>query len=258
MSYVPENALIIQSDRSVLLEIHSHRANAARAAIAPFTELIKSPEHIHTYQISPLSIWNARAAGMPVIEMIAALRAHAKYPMPDAVAQEIETLGSRYGLTVIEQFGDHLRLKIADLPLAELLSRNNSVASFLGERQSERVFEVDAAHRGVLKQALLAAGYPAEDNAGYVSGDALNLQLRALAQSGAPFLLRDYQKEAAAVFYQAGRVQGGSGVIVLPCGAGKTMVGLAAISQVKENTVVLTIIALQRTVRTYDRKTSNQ
>lgn len=240
MSYVPENALIIQSDRSVLLEIHSPRAKAARAEIAPFTELLKSPEHIHTYQISPLSIWNARAAGMPVIEMIAALRAHAKYPMPDAVAQEIETLGSRYGLTVIEREGDRLRLKIADLPLAELLSRNNEVASLLGERQSELVFGVNAAHRGVLKQALLAAGYPAEDLAGYVAGDALDLQLRPHAQSGAPFLLRDYQKEAAAVFYQAGRVQGGSGVIVLPCGAGKTMVGLAAISQVQENTLILT------------------
>ena len=240
MSYVPENALIIQSDRSVLLEVHSPRADAAREAIAAFAELIKSPEHIHTYQISPLSIWNARAAGMPVAEMIAALQSHAKYPMPSAIAQEIETLGSRYGLTVIEREGNHLVLKIADLPLAELLSRNDQVAKFLGDRQSEQVFEVDAAHRGVLKQALLAAGYPAEDLAGYVAGDALDLQLRSIAQSGAPFLLRDYQKEAAVAFYQAGRVQGGSGVIVLPCGAGKTMVGLAAISQVQENTLVLT------------------
>jgi DNA-directed RNA polymerase subunit N (RpoN/RPB10) len=134
MSYVPENALIIQSDRSVLLEVHSPRADAARDAVAPFAELIKSPEHIHTYQISPLSIWNARAAGMPVSEMIAALREHAKYQMPEAVAQEIESLGSRYGLTVIERGDGHLLLKMADLPLAELLSRNQAVSKFLGAR----------------------------------------------------------------------------------------------------------------------------
>jgi len=240
MSYVPENALIIQSDRSVLLEVHSSRAEAARAAIAPFAELIKSPEHIHTYQISPLSIWNARAAGMPVADMIAALREHAKYPMPEAVAQEIEALGSRYGLTVIERENGHLLLKMADLPLAELLSRNQHVFEYLGDRRSDLVFEVDAAHRGVLKQALLLAGYPAEDLAGYVEGDALEFQLRSVDQSGALFWLRDYQKEAAEAFYQAGSVRGGSGVIVLPCGAGKTMVGLAAMAAVQENTLVLT------------------
>jgi len=180
MSYMLENALIIQSDRSVLLEVHSPRANAAREAIAPFAELIKSPEHIHTYQISPLSIWNARAAGMPVTEMITALQEHAKYPMPEAVSQEIASLGSRYGLTVIERGDGHLLLRMADLPLAELLSRNEAVSKFLGNRLSELVFEVDAANRGVLKQALLAAGYPAEDLAGYVEGDSLAIELRAL------------------------------------------------------------------------------
>ncbi|MBF2083496.1 DNA repair helicase XPB [Thermoleptolyngbya sp. C42_A2020_037] len=240
MVYVADNALIIQSDRSVLLEVHSPRAEAAREAIAPFAELVKSPEHIHTYQISPLSIWNARAAGMHVADMIAALREHAKYPMPDAVAQEIEALGSRYGLTVIEREGDCLLLKMADQPLAELLSRNESVAKFLGDRRSALVFEVNAGDRGVLKQALLGAGYPAEDLAGYVEGDALSIELRSVSQSGQPFSLRDYQKEAAEVFYQAGSVRGGSGVIVLPCGAGKTMVGMAAIAAVQENTLVLT------------------
>lgn len=173
MSYVFENALIIQSDRSVLLEVHSPRADAARNAVAPFAELIKSPEHIHTYQISPLSVWNARAAGMPVSEMIVALQEHAKYPIPEAVAQEIESLGSRYGLTVIERGDGHLLLKMADLPLAELLSRNQAVSKLLGDRSSDLVFQVNAANRGVLKQALLAAGYPAEDLAGYVDGDAL-------------------------------------------------------------------------------------
>lgn len=240
MSYVFENALIIQSDRTVLLEVHSPRADAAREAIAPFAELLKSPEHIHTYQISPLSIWNARAAGMPVDEMIEALRLHAKYPMPQAVEQEIESLGSRYGLTVIERGDGHLLLKMADLPLAELLSRNQAVSKFLDARSSDLVFQVNAANRGLLKQALLAAGYPAEDLAGYVDGDALAIKLRAISQAGSAFNLRHYQKEAVAAFYQAGRAQGGSGVIVLPCGAGKTMVGLAAMTAVQSNTLVLT------------------
>ncbi|HEY9691458.1 MAG TPA: DNA repair helicase XPB [Oculatellaceae cyanobacterium] len=240
MSYIPENALIIQSDRSVLLEVHSPRAAAARSAIAPFAELVKSPEHIHTYQISPLSIWNARAAGMAVTGMIDALREYAKYPMPDAIAQEISSLGSRYGLTVIERGDGYLLLRMADLALAELLSRNEGVSKFLGERLLPLVFQVNAAHRGVLKQALLAAGYPAEDLAGYTEGDALAIQLRSNCLTGTPFQLRDYQKEAVEVFYQAGRVHGGSGTIVLPCGSGKTMVGLAAIAAVQSNTLVLT------------------
>lgn len=240
MSYNPENALIIQSDRSVLLEVHSPRANAAREAIAPFAELIKSPEHIHTYRLSPLSIWNARAAGVTIDRMLQALREHAKYPMPEAIAQEIATLGQRYGLTVIERDGDALLLKTTDVPLAELLIRTEQVSDLLEERVAETVFRFNPAHRGILKQALLSTGYPAEDLAGYVNGDALNIELRDIAHSGLPFGLRDYQQEAAEAFYQAGAVQGGSGVIVLPCGAGKTMVGLAAIAAVRESTLILT------------------
>jgi DNA excision repair protein ERCC-3 len=240
MSYVPDNALIIQSDRSVLLEVHSPRADEAREAIAPFAELIKSPEHIHTYQLSPLSIWNARAAGLTVEHMLDALKTHAKYPMPDAVVQEIAALGERYGLTTIERNGDFLELKISDIPLAELLIRNEEVSKFLGKRLKKTVFQVSPAHRGVLKQALLSAGYPAEDLAGYVSGDALTIALRNTSRSGLPFHLRDYQKESASAFYQSGSVHGGSGVIVLPCGAGKTMVGLAAIASIQENTLILT------------------
>ncbi|MCC5637983.1 DEAD/DEAH box helicase [Nostoc sp. CHAB 5844] len=240
MTYIPENALIVQSDRTILLEVHSPTAAKAREAIAPFAELIKSPEHIHTYQITPLSIWNARAAGMQVEAMVAALRDYAKYPIPEAVAQEITTLGSRYGLTVIERDGDSLLLRMSDHPLAELLSRDKQVAPLLGKRLSQVSFQVEASFRGLLKQALLAAGYPAEDIAGYVTGDALAIQLRQETRTGKKFLLRDYQSQAAEAFYQSGRVQGGSGVIVLPCGAGKTIVGMAAIAAVQESTLVLT------------------
>jgi DNA excision repair protein ERCC-3 len=239
LSYIPENALIVQSDRTVLLEVHSPKAAAARDAIAPFTELIKSPEHIHTYRITPLSIWNARAAGLGIEAIVEALCQYAKYPVPEAVVQEIAALGQRYGLTVIERLENGLSLRVSDRPLAELLVRNKQVAPLLGER-SDLSFQVNTAFRGLLKQALLAAGYPAEDLAGYVTGDTLPMQIRAATQSQTPFILRDYQREAAEVFYQSGRVQGGSGVIVLPCGAGKTIVGMAAMAAVQESTLILT------------------
>ncbi len=242
MSYNPENALIIQSDRTILLEVHSPKAEAAREAIAPFAELIKSPEHIHTYRLTPLSIWNARAAGLEVEAMLAALQQYAKYPVPEAVNQEIAALGRRYGLTRIERSGDgfFLQLTVADEPLAELLIREEPIAPLLDQRISPVSFQVNTGNRGLLKKALVEVGYPAEDLAGYVKGDSFPLKLRSVAQSGQPFILRHYQKEAADVFYQSGRVQGGSGVICLPCGAGKTIVGMAAMAQVQENTLILT------------------
>ncbi len=242
MSYNPENPLIIQSDRTILLEVHSPKAEAAREEIAPFAELIKSPEHIHTYRLTPLSIWNARAAGLEVEAMLAALQEYAKYPVSEAVNQEIESLGRRYGLTRIERSADgfFLLLKVADEPLAELLIREEPIAPLLERRLDPLSFQVNTGFRGLLKKALVEVGYPAEDLAGYVRGDALPLKLREVAQSGQPFILRNYQREAADVFYQSGRVQGGSGVICLPCGAGKTIVGMAAMAQVQENTLILT------------------
>ena len=240
MSYSPDNALIVQSDRTVLLDVHAPKAEAAQAAIAPFAELLKSPEHIHTYRLSPLSIWNARAAGMPVTEMIAALEDHAKYPMPEMIAQELEVLGQRYGLTTLKAGQRGLILHMADTPLAELLQRHEKVEPLLKERLSATTFAIRPGDRGLLKQALLLAGYPAEDLAGYLSGDELSLQLLNTTRSGDPFELRPYQQEAADLFYQAGQARGGSGVIVLPCGAGKTMVGMATMAAVQQQTLILT------------------
>jgi DNA excision repair protein ERCC-3 len=246
MSYSPDNALIIQSDRTVLLDVHAPKAQAAQAAIAPFAELIKSPEHIHTYRLSPLSIWNARAAGMPVAKMVAALETHAKYPMPESVAQELAALGQRYGLTTLQANPDSadpataLMLQVADEPLAVLLQRHEQVGPLLGERVSATAFAIALGDRGVLKQALLVAGYPAEDLAGYVTGDELALDLLETTRSGESFQLRPYQQTAADLFYQSGQAKGGSGVIVLPCGAGKTMVGMAAMAALQQKTLILT------------------
>jgi DNA excision repair protein ERCC-3 len=239
-NYVAENPLIVQSDQTVLLEIHSPRAEAARDAIAPFAELIKSPEHIHTYRITPLSIWNARAAGLNTDAMIATLREYAKYPVPEGVAQEIQALGRRYGLAVIERDEVGLILRVTDAPLAELLARDRQVAPLLGERVNGQVFRVRLGVRGLLKQALVAIGYPADDLAGYSAGLELPLRLRETTGGGGPFVVRDYQRAAAAAFHQEGQTPGGSGVIVLPCGAGKTIVGMAVMALVQENTLILT------------------
>jgi DNA excision repair protein ERCC-3 len=234
-----DNALIVQSDCSVLLEVRAPRANEARAALAPFAELVKSPEHVHTYRLTPLSIWNARAAGLAAEQMVKALREHARYVVPPNVEQEILDLAGRYGRVVIAQDGDALRCRCLDQVTAERLARDREAGRYLTDRTDTTTFRVDPAVRGVLKQALVAAGYPAEDLAGYVTGEPFELSLRERAASGAAFVVRDYQRQAAEAFYLAGSERGGSGVIVLPCGAGKTVVGLAAMAMVGQTTLVL-------------------
>jgi DNA excision repair protein ERCC-3 len=231
-----DNALIVQSDSSVLLDVHAPRAGEAGAALAPFAELVKSPEHVHTYRLTPLSIWNARAAGFSAGQMVAALREHARYAVPPNVEQEIVELAARYGRVVITRDGDWLRCACLDEATAERLSRDRQAAPYLTVRIGATSFRVDPGQRGVLKQALIAAGFPAEDLAGYAAGEPFPIVLR----ESAGFVVRDYQRQAAEAFYLAGSERGGSGVIVLPCGAGKTIVGLAAMQLIGQTTLVLT------------------
>jgi DNA excision repair protein ERCC-3 len=231
---------VVQSDGSVLLEVGAARAGAARAAIAPFAELIKSPEHIHTYRLTPLSIWNARASGLPAERMVAALREHARYSVPESVEQEVLDQAARFGRVVLTPEDEMLRLTCADQAIAELLSRDRDVAAYLEARVDATSFRVLAGNRGLLKQSLVAAGYPTEDLAGYVDGEPLALSVRSRTASGEAFVIREYQQQAAESFYAAGAARGGNGVIVLPCGAGKTVVGLAAMEMVGQTTLVLT------------------
>ena len=239
MAPAADNTLIVQSDCSVLLEVHAPRADEARAALAPFAELVKSPEHVHTYRLTPLSIWNARATGLAAEQMVEALRKHARYVVPANVEQEILELAARYGRVVIAREGDALRCRCLDQATAERLARDREAGQYLTDRIDTTTFRVDPAVRGVLKQALVGAGYPAEDLAGYVAGEPFAVSLRARTVSGAAFVVRDYQRQAAEAFYLAGSERGGSGVIVLPCGAGKTVVGLAAMAMVGQTTLVL-------------------
>jgi DNA excision repair protein ERCC-3 len=233
-SYDPANPLIVQGDRTLLLETQSARFEAARDAIAPFAELEKSPEYIHTYRITPLSLWNAAAAGLPAAEMAARLHAFAKYPVPANIVADIHELAGRWGrLRLLFEDGE-LRLQGEDALLAEL-ARRKELALLLGRARGPRAYAVPPANRGLLKQALIATGWPAEDLAGYVEGESFPITLR-----GERFQVRDYQREAAEAFFAAGDVRGGSGVIVLPPGAGKTIVGMAAMALIGQSTLILT------------------
>jgi DNA excision repair protein ERCC-3 len=240
MQYNPTNPLIVQGDRTVLLEVDNPLYAEARDALAPFAELEKSPEHIHTYRLTSLSLWNAAAAGMTADEMIDALGTYSKYPLPPNLPVDIRELVSRYGRVRLVRVEQQLRLVTEDRALLAELSRQKGVRDYLGDPIDEKSVAIDDAFRGVLKQGLIAVGYPAEDMAGYTEGASLSLALRAVATTGKPFRVRDYQRMAVEAFHAGGDARGGSGVIVLPCGAGKTIVGLAAMAELGRQTLVLT------------------
>jgi DNA excision repair protein ERCC-3 len=251
-AFDPANPIIVQSDRSILVEVDNPLYSAARDALAPFAELEKSPEHIHTYRVSNLSLWNAAAAGFTAEEMLAVLNRYTKFPVPANIPADIAETVSRYGRVQLVRMEDgRLKLVCRDRPLIEELSRQKKLQEYLGDRLDDFGFAIDPRHRGVLKQSLIAVGYPAEDLAGYTEGSHLTLALREVATSGLPFQIRDYQRDAAAVFHAGGDVRGGSGVIVLPCGAGKTIVGIVAMSLLQKSTLILTtsVTAVKQWIR---------
>lgn len=248
MSYDPTNPLIVQGDRSVLLEVDNPKYAQAREALAPFAELEKSPEHIHTYRLTPLSLWNAAAAGLKAESMVDVLKTFSKFPLPATISTDIHELVGRYGRVRIRRSEEidpksnsyMLLMVCEDVNLLEELSRQPKLKEFLKEKVNKKSYLVEPSFRGVLKQALITIGYPAEDLAGYTEGADQEINLRKICKSGIPFNVRDYQSEACEVFHAGGDVRGGSGVIVLPCGAGKTIVGIVAMSMLKKNTLVLT------------------
>jgi DNA excision repair protein ERCC-3 len=237
------NPLIVQSDFSVLVDVSAPRYPDARDALARFAELVKSPEHIHTYRITPLSIWNACAAGLSADEIVATLADFARFPVPPHITTQVRDFAQRYGRVRIERDPDPARgllLRTSDALLAEELSRVKALAPMLGDRVSPTEFHLSQRDRGAIKQALVKAGFPAEDVAGYTAGEPLPISLRQCTRSGAPFALREYQRGAAAAFHAHGSERGGSGVVVLPCGAGKTIVGMDVISEIGASTLILT------------------
>jgi len=240
MSYNPQNPLIVQGDGSVLLEVDNLQYAGARDMLARFAELVKSPEYIHTYRITPLSLWNAASSGLKSAEILDGLSRYCKYPLPDNVRVEIQSSISRYGMVKLVRRGDDLLLTAED-PIALVeIGRRKELAGFIQETIDDNTVRVDGAMRGHIKRALVQAGFPAEDLAGYVNGEALPVALRGQSLHAKPFNVRAYQQEAADIFYAGGAAYGGSGVVVLPCGAGKTIVGMAAMAQTQCNTLILT------------------
>ena len=236
-----EGPLIVQSDRSVLLETAHPRYQEARDSIARFAELEKSPEHIHTYRLSPLSLWNAAASGLSAAQILSALDGLSKYPVPQNVRFDVEDVVGRYGkLRLVRSDGDRLILQSDDEWLLEEISRVKAVEPCLEARIDARSAAVRPGVRGALKQALIKAGFPVEDLAGYVEGAPLPMALREQTGDGRAFTVREYQQQAVRAFHLDGSNRGGSGVIVLPCGAGKTIVGLGVMAQLQTQTLILT------------------
>jgi DNA excision repair protein ERCC-3 len=222
--------LIVQSDKTLLLEVDHEQAADCRKAIAPFAELERSPEHVHTYRLAPLGLWNARAAGHDAEQVVDTLLTYSRYAVPHALLVDVAETMDRYGRLRLEKHPTHgLVLASTDRPVFEEVLRAKKVAGMLGARVDDLTVAVHPSERGNLKQALLKLGWPAEDYAGYVDGEAHAIDL---AEDG--WHLRAYQREAVESFWH-----GGSGVVVLPCGAGKTIVGAAAMAQARATTLIL-------------------
>ena len=233
--------LIVQGDRTILAEVASLRYGEARDALARFAELVKSPEHVHTYRLTPLSIWNACAAGERAEEMVAVLQGLSRYPVPAHIVTEIGEYAARFGSLTLRRSGTALVLECRDKGLADLISADRAASTLVAGRASPTSFLVAPAARGQLKLALIRIGYPVDDQAGYAAGEPFHLSLRPLTLARqAPFVPRLYQQAASLAFHAGGSARGGSGVIVLPCGAGKTIVGMLCMNLLQTSTLVLT------------------
>ncbi len=267
-----ENPLIVQGDRSLLLDVHAPLAEECRNALIPFAELEKSPEHLHTYRLTPLSLWNAASAGFSADDAIAVLQKYARYDIPQSVAIWIKETASRFGKItliagpdievpvkegsdkkVIEHF---LYLVVDSISVYKEIAANHSVKKLLQNTNSapaichsDLVSETDAppysyliqlTDRGTIKQLLLQAGWPVKDEVALTDGEPLNISLRKSTTSGKKLEIREYQSDAARALVGDKGPGTGFGTIVLPCGAGKTIVGMTIMDMLKTSTLIIT------------------
>ena len=234
------NPIIVQSDRTILLEVEHPLHAEARDALAQFAELEKSPEHIHTYRLSPLSLWNAAAGGMDAQAILELLSYYSKYPLPSNVVTEIREYINRYGRLKLIRNGDMLLLTSDDPALIVEVMHHKRTQPYVLQQLDRHTLLVEGSRRGHIKQSLIHMGFPAEDLAGYSDGSPLPMKLLSETRQGIAFAPREYQGAAAAAFYAGGALNGGSGVVVLPCGAGKTIVGIATMGDIQRATLILT------------------
>mgnify|MGYP002719425544 CR=1 FL=1 len=225
-----DGPLIVQSDKTVLLEVAHPDAPKARAALAPFAELERAPEHVHTYRITPLALWNARAAGFDAEQAVDVLERYSRFPVPQALLIDVAETMARYGrLTLVKHPAHGLILEADDPAILTEVTRHKKITPLIAAPIDDSTVPVHPSARGQIKQELTKIGWPVEDLAGYVDGESHPIELE---QDG--WALRDYQQYAAESFWE-----GGSGVVVLPCGAGKTIVGAASMAQAKTTTLIL-------------------
>ncbi len=246
--------IIVQSDNTILLEVDNPEFEVARDSISPFAELEKSPEHIHTYRVTPLSLWNAAASGLRTDTILSSLKRYSRYEIPEAVLVTIKEQMKRYGLLKLvkgpgETMAGHAQYLVSEdaLLLMEII-REKKIQPYIDKTIDEHTVQIKPHLRGHIKQALIKMGYPVEDLAGYENGDPCAVTLKNTTSHGQPFIIRDYQESAIKSFYRGGGPEGGSGVIVLPCGAGKTIVGIGilAILQTEALILVTNTVALRQ------------
>jgi len=230
------NPLIVQSDMTLMLEVYSPLFEQARNAIAPFSEIIKSPDHIHTYRLTPISLWNSQAIGITVEKVLERLTFFAKFPVSENVLFKIKEIMERFGLIEIYSHNNVLFLAIKNIDLMISLSNNEKISHFFQKQVDPCVFTIRDIDRGRIKQALIKEGYPALDLAGYVEGEKLKSPMALRTE----YVLRPYQEMASASFINAGSKIGGSGVIVLPCGSGKTITATSVMVHMQCHTLILT------------------
>lgn len=240
MSFHPHLPLIVQSDRTILLEVQNPLFVDARKALIGFAELIKSPEYIHTYRITPLSLWNAAASGFSKDQVIDSLLKYSKFGIPPVLVKEINDTFKRYGLIRLERKEESYVLTSEDAEvLAEIMSYR-SLQPYISEQISAHEMSIVPYSRGIIKHECMRLGYPVQDIAGYSEGELLPLSLRSITTQGRSLQIRDYQQDAVHAFYAEGSAYGGNGVLVLPCGAGKTIIGISTICEVQSATLILT------------------
>ena len=257
-----ENPLIVQGDRSLLLDVHAPLAEECRNALIPFAELEKSPEHLHTYKLSPLSLWNAASAGFTAENAIEVLQKFARYDVPQSIVMWIKEISSRFGKIKLiagpdievpvkedsaEKIIEHFLYLVADsLPVYKEIAANRTVKKLLtetleGDKEApEHSFLLKLTDRGTIKQLLLQAGWPVDDKVALSDGEPLDVSLRETTCQGKPLNIREYQKNSAKALIGDKGPGTGFGTIVLPCGAGKTIVGMTIMDMLKTSTLIIT------------------